>query len=82
MQQLLLRRSRLTVPIVPPSEHDEASTQRKQEIMGEEVDDTLPAYFVPAMLTAVLSPEDAAAQAAQEAAAVKRWEDLGLSDYK
>ena len=58
------------------------TSQRKQAIMGEAVDDTLPAYFIPSMLTAVLNPADAAAQAAAEAAALKRWEDAGIQDYK
>ena len=58
------------------------STQEKQRIMGIEADDTLPAYFIPSMLTAVLNPADAAAQAAAEAAAVKALEDAGIQDYK
>jgi HK97 family phage portal protein len=58
------------------------STQRKQEIMGEEIDPTLPTYFIPSTQTAVLNPDDAAAQAAAEAAAVKRLEDAGIQDYK
>ena len=56
--------------------------KEKQAIMGFAETWTGPEFMLPAGLTALVDPADAAALAAAEAAAVKRLEEAGISDYK